>query len=199
MLRAIGSKKPHLEAAPAAERPSAEGRCTRFCEDAEVPDSYAPQPLNEAVRRRLSAHPRKDSVPERRLRSALHGAGLRFFVERTPLPAMGRRRADVVFPRAKVAVYMHGCFWHGCPEHGTWPRNNDEWWRTKINKTQERDVETKRVLVEAGWYVFEVWEHEDAGQAANRIARVVRARRSTMAHALGRPLPSTESAEACRI
>jgi len=145
---------------------------------AHVRDTFTPSALNEDVRRRLSHHPRRDSRPEKRLRSALHAAGLRFFVERAPLPSFGRRRADVVFPRTRVAVYLHGCFWHGCPEHGELPRHNAEWWKAKLERTRARDRRTAIELQASGWEVVEVWEHEDPVEAARGIARIVRGRQA---------------------
>lgn len=123
----------------------------------------------------MSGYRQRDTKPELELRSALHRAGLRFFVDRAPLPGM-RRRADVVFPRARVAVYVHGCFWHACPEHASWPRHNAQWWREKIEANQARDRDTTRQLSEAGWAAVEVWEHEDPLVAAPQIAALVRSR-----------------------
>lgn len=119
----------------------------------------------------MQAVKRRDTKPELLLRSELHRRGLRFFVDRAPLPKM-RRRADLVFPRKKVAVYVDGCFWHGCPIHGTWPKNNAEWWRAKIEGNQARDRDTDKRLVDAGWTVIRVWEHEGL-IAADRVASAV--------------------------
>lgn len=85
-----------------------------------------------------------------------------------------RRRADLVFPRKQVAVYVDGCFWHGCPVHGTWPKNNAEWWRQKIQGNQARDRDTDRQLRDAGWTIVRVWEHEAAG-AADKVAQALAA------------------------
>jgi DNA mismatch endonuclease (patch repair protein) len=82
-----------------------------------------------------------------------------------------------VFPRLKVAVFVDGCFWHGCPVHGTWPKANSDWWRAKIEANRLRDSDTDRRLSEMGWRVVRIWEHEDPEQAALRIAAVVRNRR----------------------
>jgi DNA mismatch endonuclease (patch repair protein) len=115
---------------------------------------------------------RRDTAPEIALRSELHRLGLRFRVDRSPLPG-GRRRADIVFGPARVAVYVHGCFWHGCPEHATWPKANAEWWREKIEANRRRDADTDARLHDAGWLALRVWEHEDPAPAAERIATVV--------------------------
>jgi DNA mismatch endonuclease (patch repair protein) len=119
----------------------------------------------------MQAVRRRDTKPELRLRKELHRRGLRFYVDRAPLPKM-RRRADLVFPRKKVAVYVDGCFWHGCPIHGTWPKNNADWWRQKIQGNQARDRDTDRKLADAGWTVVRVWEHEGQ-QGADRVEAAV--------------------------
>ena len=116
---------------------------------------------------------RRDTRPELALRSELHRRGLRFFVDRPPLPGI-RRRGDIVFPRARVAVFVDGCFWHGCPEHGTWPKENADWWRGKIEANKRRDRDTDARLTAAGWTVIRVWEHEDLTQAADHIVETVR-------------------------
>lgn len=100
---------------------------------------------------------------------------MRFFVDRAPLPEL-RRRADILFPRARVAVFVDGCFWHGCPDHGTWPKGNAQWWREKLEGNQRRDADTNRRLAEADWVVVRVWEHDDAHVAAGRVVEVVRRR-----------------------
>ncbi len=115
---------------------------------------------------------RKDTAPELTLRSLLHRGGLRFRVDYS-LPGT-RRRADIVFPWVQVAVFVDGCFWHGCSEHGSWPKANAEWWREKIETNQHRDRDTEARLAAAGWSVIRVWEHEDPAVAAERIAEVVR-------------------------
>lgn len=73
-------------------------------------------------------------------------------------------------------MFVDGCFWHGCPEHATWPTENADWWRTKIEANQRRDDDTDRRLAEADWAVARVWEHEDPAQAVGRIAALVAAR-----------------------
>ena len=108
------------------------------------------------------------------LRSALHRRGLRYRVDAFPMPGM-RRKADVVFVKAKVAVFVDGCFWHGCPTHMTWPKTNAAWWRRKIQKNQDRDRDTDRQLRAAGWSVIRVWEHDDPETAAMQILKAVRA------------------------
>jgi DNA mismatch endonuclease (patch repair protein) len=119
---------------------------------------------------------RRDTLPERAIRSELHRRGLRFRVDRAPLPGL-RSRADIVFGPARVAVYVDGCFWHSCPEHGTRPKANSDWWERKLDRNQERDRETDRALRKNGWEVVRIWEHEDPVAAANRVEATIRARR----------------------
>jgi DNA mismatch endonuclease (patch repair protein) len=125
---------------------------------------------------------RRDTLPERALRSELHRRGLRFRVDRAPVKGL-RSRADVVFGPARVAVYVDGCFWHSCPEHGTRPKANAEWWEQKLKRNQERDAETDRVLREHGWEVVRIWEHEDPAEAASRVEAAVRSRVGSQATA----------------
>lgn len=88
-----------------------------------------------------------------------------------------RRRADIVFGPSKVAVFVDGCFWHSCPDHSTIPKNNRAWWVDKLDANVRRDRDTDRQLEEAGWLVIRVWEHEDIGEAAERVSTAVGARR----------------------
>ncbi len=114
----------------------------------------------------------RDTKPEVRLRSALHRLGLRFRVGVRPLPGL-RRTADVVFTRRRIAVFVDGCFWHGCPDHYTAPVANGEYWAEKVRVNRARDRETDARLTEEGWLVIRVWEHEDADAAALRIQAAV--------------------------
>lgn len=118
---------------------------------------------------------RRDTPGELALRRELHERGLRYRVDHQPLPGL-RRRADIVFTRQRVAVFCDGCYWHGCPDHGSWPKANAAWWRTKIEATRERDRDTDAQLVASGWYVVRVWEHEPPEAAADRIEALVQAR-----------------------
>lgn len=132
----------------------------------------ASSPAKSAEMSRLG---RRDTLPERAIRSELHRRGFRFRVDRPPVPGL-RSRADIVFGPARVAVYVDGCFWHSCPEHGTKPKANAEWWERKLKRNQERDEETDRILREHGWAVVRIWEHEDPIAAADRIEEVLRKR-----------------------
>ncbi len=125
-----------------------------------------------ATSARLSKQRRRDTGPELALRRELHRRGLRYFVDRAPLKGL-RRRADVVFPRRKVAVYVDGCFWHSCPVHATSPRNNAQWWTDKLAANVIRDRDTDARLDAAGWTVVRVWEHEAARDAADKVTRVL--------------------------
>lgn len=109
-----------------------------------------------------------DTRPELALRSELQRRGIRFRVHLRPLPSV-RREADIVFTRARVAVFVDGCFWHGCPEHRTHPRRNASFWFDKIEMNRLRDVETDVLLGAAGWLSIRVWEHEGVPEAADRI------------------------------
>ncbi|MFD7835891.1 very short patch repair endonuclease [Streptomyces sp. NPDC059761] len=128
------------------------------------------------VRARMSRQKSKNTGIEMALRSALHAAGLRYRVHRRPVKGV-RREADIVFGPARVAVFVDGCFWHGCPVHATWPRRNAEFWRAKIEGNRARDHDTDRRLAESGWLAVRVWEHETVEEAAARVDGIVRARR----------------------
>ena len=129
----------------------------------------ADHPVTDArTSARLSKQKRRDTKPEVALRRALHRRGLRYFVDRAPLKGM-RRRADLVFPKRKVAVYVDGCFWHSCPIHATAPRNNARWWADKLAANVARDRDTDEKLLAEGWRVVRIWEHEDPAVAADRV------------------------------
>lgn len=117
---------------------------------------------------RMSRQRRAHTEPEMALRRELHRRGIRYFVDRAPIRGQ-RRRADLVFPRRRVAVYVDGCFWHRCPVHATDPKNNAEWWAEKLSGNVERDRATDAALVAAGWEVVRIWEHEDPVSAADRV------------------------------
>ena len=116
---------------------------------------------------------RRDTSPELAVRRALHAAGLRYRVD-YPLEFDRRRRADVVFTRQKVAVFIDGCFWHGCPDHATTPKQNTDYWGPKLARNTARDIDTTRRLTEDGWTVLRFWEHEDPVDVAATIIGAVR-------------------------
>ena len=122
----------------------------------------------------------RDTSPELAIRAILFRMGFRYRIDLRPIPAL-RRKADVVFPRLKIALFVDGCFWHGCPEHATWPKANAEFWRRKIVGNQDRDRDTDRKLAEAGWLSIRVWEHETPEKAVKRVAGFVRRRQADLA------------------
>ena len=124
-----------------------------------------PQPSSAAASATMRANRRRDTAPERRLRSALHRRGWRFRVD-LPMEAAGRRvRPDIVFTRRRVAVFVDGCFWHSCPEHGQRPRANASYWEPKLRRNMERDHADTDSLERSGWIVIRLWEHESACDA----------------------------------
>lgn len=133
-----------------------------------------PSASSSHVRQRMQRQARRDTKPELALRSELFRRGLRYRVDVAPIKG-SRRRADVVFTRAKVAVYVDGCFWHSCPDHATAPAANDKWWAEKLARNVERDRDTDRRLIDAGWRVVRVWEHENPVAAADRVATALAA------------------------
>ena len=131
---------------------------------------------SEQVRERMSGLARRDTGPEIALRRALHQRGLRYYVHRRPLPEL-RREADVVFPKAKLAVFVDGCFWHGCPAHGRRDHRTNGWyWPEKIERNKARDQDTDAKLRAAGWIPLRVWEHEKPESAAARVLSLWRER-----------------------
>ncbi|MEW2501771.1 very short patch repair endonuclease [Amycolatopsis sp. NPDC047767] len=129
-----------------------------------------------AVRARMSNQKSRDTGIEIALRKILHAAGFRYRVHRRPVKGV-RREADLVFGPARVAVFVDGCFWHGCPDHATWPKNNADFWRTKIETNRRRDADTDARLHNAGWLAVRIWEHEAVETAAARVIEAVQERR----------------------
>lgn len=116
----------------------------------------------------------KDSSAERAFRSALHAHGLRFRIHRR----VEGVNVDIVLPGPRVVVFIDGCFWHGCPNHATFPKTNQNYWLPKLAENRERDRRQTARLRAAGWTVFRVWEHlclPPATQVVQRIAQVCRA------------------------
>jgi DNA mismatch endonuclease, patch repair protein len=125
----------------------------------------------------MRANRRRDTEPERRIRQQLHSCGLRYRVD-LPIRLPGTRliRPDVVFTRARLAVFIDGCFWHGCPEHKGRPKANSHYWGPKINGNIERDRRQTVALIAAGWTVLRFWEHEPATDVAQQIEHAYRQR-----------------------
>ena len=121
-----------------------------------------------ATRLSMQANRGRDTEPEIRVRSAVHALGLRYRVNQRPVPGL-RRTADLVFRKARVAVFVDGCFWHGCPLHYTRPAANREFWAEKIKRNRERDRETDAALEREGWLVLRFWEHEAPSEVASAI------------------------------
>lgn len=137
-----------------------------------IRSSY-PTPANNLVSKRMIANPRTNTRPERRVRSAMHKAGLRFRVNH-PLRVQGLLvRPDIVFPRVRLAVFIDGCFWHVCPSHGTRPRHNSQYWSRKLARNRERDKEVDSALTEADWMVLRFWEHEAPDAVAAYVSSVL--------------------------
>lgn len=139
-------------------------------------NEVSPMETDPTVSRRMARIGNRDTGPEAALRKALRFLGVfGYRVAYRPVPDV-RRTADIAFLRSKVAVMVDGCYWHRCPEHYRPATQRPEFWSTKISQNVARDVETNRLLTERGWLVIRVWEHEDPGAAAIRIAEIVRSR-----------------------
>ncbi len=130
-----------------------------------------PIPSSEAALKRMQAAKPRDTAPEKALRSELHKKGLRYRVDSRPIKQLNRR-ADIVFRSAKVAIFVDGCFWHGCPIHGTQAKANAVFWKNKIKQNQMRDKNTNERLKKAGWKVIRVWEHENPEKVATKIYNI---------------------------
>lgn len=128
----------------------------------------------------MRANRRRDTQPELAVRRLVHAAGLRYRVDFAPLPGDRRLRADLVFTRAKVATFVDGCFWHGCPQHHTVAKTNADFWAAKVAGNRDRDERVNALLVDAGWTVLRFWEHEDPSTVAAAIVEAVRVRRCSM-------------------
>ncbi|MEU6453626.1 very short patch repair endonuclease [Streptomyces sp. NPDC047065] len=132
----------------------------------------SPQSSSPAVSQRMSRQSSKDTAREVAVRRALYRAGLRYRVE-LPVPGMQRRRIDIAFTRVKLAIFIDGCFWHGCVAHQSQPKSNVEWWRDKLDRNMARDRETVEHLKHLGWTVLRFWEHEAPAEIVARIHATV--------------------------
>ena len=133
--------------------------------------SWASSPGN---RKSMQGNRSRDTRPELAVRSAVHRRGIRFRVSIRPQPELPRT-ADLVLRRSRIAVFVDGCYWHGCPDHYTQPSTNSEYWAKKIARNVERDAETTAYLRHAGWKVLRFWEHEDPESVADQVQESVRA------------------------
>ena len=129
---------------------------------------------SEGTRRSMHSNRRRDTGPEMAVRRALHAFGLRYRVD-YPLPFDRRRKADVAFPRQRIAVFIDGCFWHGFPEHYVAPKAHADYWRTKIAGNVERDTDSILRLLDAGWIALRYWEHEIPMMVARSVKEAVAA------------------------
>jgi DNA mismatch endonuclease (patch repair protein) len=133
-------------------------------------------PADAQALKRFTTQRRRDTQPELAIRRLVHAKGLRYLVD-APLPLKGvRRRADLSFTRARIAVFIDGCYWHSCPIHATQPKANAEWWAAKLAANQLRDRDTDGRLEDAGWIVLRIWEHELPADAADKVELAVRTR-----------------------
>lgn len=136
-------------------------------------DRY-PYPASDAVRRSMLGNRRTGTAPEARVRSAVHRAGLRFRKDYSIRLEAGHTRADLAFPRLQLAVFIDGCFWHGCPRHGTAPRHNAWYWTSKLRGNRMRDQRATEGLRRRGWVVRRYWEHMPSAEIAERVVALVR-------------------------
>ncbi|MEU3434500.1 very short patch repair endonuclease [Streptomyces sp. NPDC006863] len=132
-----------------------------------------------ARRRNMQAIRSRDTKPERLIRRLVHANGLRYRVAARPLPDL-RRTADMVFRPAKVAVFIDGCYWHGCPEHYVSPKTNPGYWSEKVARNVASDRDTDERLSAAGWLVLRFWEHQSSDACALSIISAVRERRDDL-------------------
>ena len=123
---------------------------------------------NDATRKSMLGNRSRDTHPELLVRRALHARGMRFRVDLRPDSTL-RTRADIVFTRRRIAVYIDGCFWHGCPLHGTTPKSNVDYWTPKLARNIERDAESTLALEALGWTVLRFWAHEPVDAVVARI------------------------------
>lgn len=127
---------------------------------------------SEATARSMRSNTRRDTAPELAIRRLLHARGYRYRVDFAPWPNK-RRRADIVFTRLKVAVFVDGCFWHACPEHSRVPLTNREYWEAKLKRNARRDLDTTSMCQAEGWTVVRIWEHVPADEAVAMIVEAL--------------------------
>jgi DNA mismatch endonuclease (patch repair protein) len=130
------------------------------------------QPSSPETSRRMAKVRQKGTDAEISLRRELYRRGLRYRVDYDILKKP-RRVADVAFPGLKIAIFVNGCFWHGCPVHATWPKQNAEFWRQKIEANRLRDADTNSRLFDACWTVLRFWEHVSPIEATETVAKTV--------------------------
>lgn len=133
-----------------------------------MPDTY-PAPSSAAVTAVMRGNRKRDTLPELAIRSALHRDGLRFRKHQRVAGVDRTVEVDVCFPRHRLALFIDGCFWHGCPEHGNIPKTNSAYWAPKLDRNRARDRTVDEALSDAGWLVIRVWEHESAESVVSRV------------------------------
>lgn len=131
-----------------------------------------PPPSSAAVSAQMKRMGRKDTAPELALRKALTARGLRYRLHRRDLPGT----PDIAFISARVAVFVDGCFWHACPDHGVMPKANRQWWQAKLDANRVRDARKDQALTDADWLAVHVWEHEDPDAVAEQLRALVESR-----------------------
>lgn len=129
---------------------------------------------SEGARNTMRANRRRDTGPELAVRRLLHSRGWRYRVDFRLAPP-SRVRADIVFTRAGVAIFIDGCFWHRCPVHGTDPKANAEYWGPKLDRNVARDRQADADLAALGWVVLRFWEHENPETIVTRVEAALRA------------------------
>lgn len=130
-------------------------------------------PTTPGRRRNMQANRRRDTGPEIAIRSLLHASGFRYRCDLRLDLQDARVRPDIVFTRHKVAIFVDGCFWHSCPEHGRDPETNSSYWSPKLRGNRERDVRNTSALQAAGWTVVRIWEHVPPTDAAREIVKML--------------------------
>lgn len=153
-----------------------------------------PPASSPAVRAVMQGNCAQDTRPEQEVRSALHHLGLRFRKHAQPLKGL-RCQADAIFRCEKIAVFVDGCFWHGCPEHGRVPSDRNGYWAAKLGRNMERDQRNNLALASAGWLVLRFWEHSDPAQVALEVQAAVSHRRAQAAASSRRAGASSSSSD----
>lgn len=180
----IGNAVPPVLAQVLADQLSAQlapGRGRRAMKPLKPAAQLPAPPTTAGTRKRMKAQKRVDTKPETLVRTALSKLDVsEYAVDARPLEDL-RRTADLVFQEEKLAVFIDGCFWHGCPDHARDTKSNTKWWKAKIDANKARDLETTVRLESMGWSVVRVWEHEKPDEAARRIQDALQARDTTAA------------------
>lgn len=127
-----------------------------------------PTPSNTGVSARMRRQRSSDTEAEWAVRRALFSLGLRYR-KHYPVPGRPRRSIDIAFPGRRIAVFIDGCFWHGCALHKNVPKSNEAWWYAKLEQNKQRDAETSRLLADQGWLVLRFWEHDGVADVVEVI------------------------------